>query len=119
MRNLIKPTLNFKQLLTKTKYGLYIHEYQAYDLLKRYQLPLVPVTHPLSRVLEPAHPMMLMQLLKELCLMSQRANHLLMLLLRLKFMLVEEAKVPSKKAHSKEEFKWQLEPQKSWSMPKK
>lgn len=33
----------FKSLLMKPKQTLYIHEYQAYDLLKKYHLPLVPV----------------------------------------------------------------------------
>ena len=33
----------FKTLLNCNKYGLYLHEYQAYDLLKKYKLPLVPV----------------------------------------------------------------------------
>lgn len=37
--------IQFKSLLTRNKYGLYLHEYQAYDLLKKYKLPLVPVHH--------------------------------------------------------------------------
>lgn len=38
-----KTGLNFRGLLHQNKCGLYIHEYQAYDLLKKYHLPLVPV----------------------------------------------------------------------------
>ena len=33
------------RLLTQQNvFNLYMHEYQAYDLLKRYQVPLVPVS---------------------------------------------------------------------------
>ena len=44
--------------LTKTlfaqapKYNLYLHEYQAYDLLKKYKLNMIPVYHSLLRVSE-------------------------------------------------------------------
>jgi succinyl-CoA synthetase beta subunit len=43
MKNLNRSLSNFKSLFTKNKYSLYIHEYQAYDILKKYKLPLVPV----------------------------------------------------------------------------
>lgn len=39
----IQKGIHFKSLLNRNKYGLYLHEYQAYDLLKKYKLPLVPV----------------------------------------------------------------------------
>lgn len=39
----LKKGFNFRSLLNQNKYGLYLHEYQAYDLLKKYKLPLVPV----------------------------------------------------------------------------
>lgn len=39
----IQRSIQFKTLLNRNKYGLYLHEYQAYDLLKKYKLPLVPV----------------------------------------------------------------------------
>ena len=42
MRNL-RSAYNYKSLLQKNRCGLYIHEYQAHDLLKKYKLPLVPV----------------------------------------------------------------------------
>ena len=44
--NKLRTGLKFKALLHQNRCGLYIHEYQAYDLLKKYGLPLVPVTHP-------------------------------------------------------------------------
>jgi succinyl-CoA synthetase beta subunit len=37
------------RLLHNSRCGLYMHEYQAYDLLKKYQLNLVPVTVPLNQ----------------------------------------------------------------------
>ena len=43
IHSIATSALKFRSLLDKNKCGLYIHEYQAYDLLKRYQLPLVPV----------------------------------------------------------------------------
>ena len=39
----IQKGIQFKTLLNRNRYGLYLHEYQAYDLLKKYKLPLVPV----------------------------------------------------------------------------
>ena len=41
----LRSGFNFKTLVSANKYGLYLHEYQAYDLLKKYKLPLVPVPH--------------------------------------------------------------------------
>lgn len=68
MKNLTRSGFNFKSLLFTNKQSLYIHEYQAYDLLKKYQLPLVPVTPQIIfRVLEQVHLKMLMLLPKELC----------------------------------------------------
>ena len=40
----LKAGLNYKALMQRNTYGLYIHEYQAHDLLKKYKLPLVPVS---------------------------------------------------------------------------
>jgi hypothetical protein len=39
----IPKGFQFKSLVMSNKYGLYLHEYQAYELLKKYKLPLVPV----------------------------------------------------------------------------
>ena len=80
MRNLTKASFHYKSLLSKGKYGLYLHEYQAYDILKKYQLPLVPVPLSSSRALEPVPLMMLTPLHKGSCLLYQRINPLLMLL---------------------------------------
>lgn len=44
-------------LLFRPRYNLYLHEYQAYDLLKKYQLSLVPVPlHFDLRATEPPPP---------------------------------------------------------------
>ena len=119
MRNFVKSTPNFKSLLIKPQYGLYIHEYQAYDLLKKYQLPLVPVIHILFRALELAHQKMHTPSLKELWLMFPRVNLLLMLLLRLRFMQVEEAKEHLKKAHLKVVYRWPPKHHRCWNMLKR
>ena len=48
------------RLLTqKNVFNLYMHEYQAYDLLKKYQVPLVPVSIIPYRATEPARHKML------------------------------------------------------------
>lgn len=41
MRNISK--LFRPNLVHLNKYNLYLHEYQAYELLKKYDVPLVPV----------------------------------------------------------------------------
>lgn len=51
MKN-IQKGLQFKSLVSRNIYGLYLHEYQAYELLKKYKLPLVPVICLLFRALE-------------------------------------------------------------------
>jgi hypothetical protein len=51
MKN-IQKGLQFKSLVSRNMYGLYLHEYQAYELLKKYKLPLVPVICLLFRALE-------------------------------------------------------------------
>ncbi len=61
----IQKGIHFRSLLNRNKYGLYLHEYQAYDLLKKYKLPLVPVILFLFRVLGQAPQRMHMQLHKE------------------------------------------------------
>lgn len=61
----IQKGIHFRSLLNRNKYGLYLHEYQAYDLLKKYKLPLVPVIYFLFRVLELVIQRMHMQLHKE------------------------------------------------------
>jgi hypothetical protein len=48
-------------LTHRNVYHLYLHEYQAYDLLKKYQVPLVPVSLPLSRASGPTPPRMRLQ----------------------------------------------------------
>ena len=50
--NNLRKILNSRTLIQTNKYGLYIHEYQAYEVLKKYGLPMVPVSHILFRALE-------------------------------------------------------------------
>ena len=59
MKN-IQKGLQFKSLVSRNMYGLYLHEYQAYELLKKYKLPLVPVIFSLFRALELVLQKMLM-----------------------------------------------------------
>lgn len=91
-QNLAFSALKYRSLLNQNKCGLYIHEYQAYDLLKKYQLPLVPVLYFLFRASELALLKTLMPLLRELCQKLPKTSLLLMWWLRLRFMLVEEEK---------------------------
>lgn len=66
------------RLLTQQNtYHLYLHEYQAYDLLKKYHVPLVPVSSILFRASEPTTQKMLMQFLSESWHQQQKPNHLL------------------------------------------
>jgi hypothetical protein len=44
MQSLSKKVIS-RVLTQQNVYQLYLHEYQAYDLLKKYQVPLVPVLH--------------------------------------------------------------------------
>ena len=47
MKNFSRSPFYFKSIFQRLTHTLYIHEYQAYDILKKYQLPLVPVLfHP-------------------------------------------------------------------------
>jgi len=39
----IAKTLKSRVLTQQNVFQMYLHEYQAYDLLKKYQVPLVPV----------------------------------------------------------------------------
>ena len=76
----IQKGLQFKSLVSRNMYGLYLHEYQAYELLKKYKLPLVPVICSLLfRVLELVLQKMLMLSLRELCPVQLKINFLLML----------------------------------------
>lgn len=52
----IRTGLNFKSLVHQNKCSLYIHEYQAHDLLKKYKLPLVPVPSLFTLGLQSQHP---------------------------------------------------------------
>ena len=52
MRSLGKKLLS-RTLTQQNIFQLYLHEYQAYDLLKKYQVPLVPVHTHLFRASEP------------------------------------------------------------------
>ena len=64
--NNLRKILNSKALTQTNKYGLYIHEYQAYEVLKKYGLPMVPVSLLfLLRVLEPPLQKMHTQSLKD------------------------------------------------------
>jgi hypothetical protein len=55
MRSLSKKVI--PRLLTQQNvYKLYLHEYQAYELLKKYQVPLVQVQQGYFRAIAPAHP---------------------------------------------------------------
>ena len=57
--------LNPCSLLQKNIYNMYLHEYQAYDLLKKYQVPLVPVTIHSGRASGRALPRTRLRLPKE------------------------------------------------------
>jgi hypothetical protein len=62
MRSLSKKVI--PRLLTQQNvFKLYLHEYQAYDLLKKYQVPLVQVSERLFRATERARLRMLRLLL--------------------------------------------------------
>jgi len=54
MNKIAKNILKISSLTHSNKYNLYLHEYQAYEILKGYGLPLVPVIILLFRVLEQA-----------------------------------------------------------------
>jgi len=91
------------RLLTQQNvFNLYMHEYQAYDLLKRYQVPLVPVLIMLSRAIGPVPQKTPWPLLKESCLKPAKLNLLLMSLSRLRSTPEEEAKASSKNHPLKE-----------------
>ena len=51
MRTLAKKIMP-RALIHQNAFQLYLHEYQAYDLLKKYQVPLVPVIPPACRASE-------------------------------------------------------------------
>lgn len=83
------------RLLTQQNiFQLYLHEYQAYDLLKKYQVPLVPVHHLQSRVLEPILLKMHLQLRKESWLLRLKSSLLSILLSKRKSTLEAEEKEP-------------------------
>jgi hypothetical protein len=54
---MLKATTHIKsRLLTQQNvFKLYMHEYQAYDLLKKYQVPLVPVKYHTISELQSQH----------------------------------------------------------------
>lgn len=52
MNRVAKNVFKFNALTHQNKYNLYLHEYQAYEILKKYNLPLVPVYCLLYRVSE-------------------------------------------------------------------
>lgn len=91
MRTIVQA-LRPRVLTQQNVFQMYLHEYQAYDLLKKYQVPLVPVLFTSLRVLELTRLKMHWQLRRELWLLPPRLNLLLILLSRHKFMLEEEGK---------------------------
>ena len=54
MNRVAKNVFKFNPLTHQNKYNLYLHEYQAYEILKKYNVPLVPVLFLLYRVSEQA-----------------------------------------------------------------
>jgi len=42
MNRVAKNVFKFNPLTHQNKYNLYLHEYQAYEILKKYNVPLVP-----------------------------------------------------------------------------
>ena len=90
MNKLARNLFKFKPLIHQNKYNLYLHEYQAYEILKKYGLPLVPVISALFRVLEPALQMMPMPSPIDSCHKRQNRSPLSMSSSRPKFMQVEE-----------------------------
>ena len=52
MNKIPKGLFQFKQLTHSNKYNLYVHEYQAHDMLKKYNVPLVNVILYLSSQIE-------------------------------------------------------------------
>lgn len=54
MNRVTRSVFKFNPLTHQNKYNLYLHEYQAYEILKKYNVPLVPVTSLLYRVSEQA-----------------------------------------------------------------
>ena len=118
MNKLARNIFRFKPLTHQNKYNLYLHEYQAYEILKKYGVPLVPVIFALFRASEPPHPMTLMPLPTDSCLRPQSPSLLLMSLSRLKFTQEEEAKVHSENLALKAVSKLPPKPLKSWTMLK-
>lgn len=88
----IQKGIQFKSLVARNRYGLYLHEYQAYDLLKKYKLPLVPVHYQSFRALGQALLRTLTQLHRDSWQRLLKTNHLWMLLSKLRFMQEEEEK---------------------------
>lgn len=43
MNKISRNIFKLNSLTHSNKYNLYIHEYQAYEILKKYNVPLVPV----------------------------------------------------------------------------
>lgn len=60
MNKIAKSIFKFNPLTQQNKYNLYLHEYQTYEILRHYDLPLVPVCLFLFRVLESVRRKMLM-----------------------------------------------------------
>lgn len=77
MNKIAKSIFKFNPLTHQNKYNLYLHEYQTYEILKHYGLPLVPVFRVLFRVLGQAHLRMHMPLQIESCHRLQSQNLLL------------------------------------------
>ena len=119
MNKLTRNIFRFNPLTHQNKYNLYLHEYQAYEILKKYGVPLVPVIFSLSRASEPPHPKTLMLLPTDSCPRPQSPSLLLMSLSRLKCTQEEEAKVHSENLTSKAVSKPLPKPLKSWTMLKK
>ena len=108
MNKLARNIFKFKPLTHLNKYNLYLHEYQAYEILKKYGLPLVPVIFTLCRVLEPQLQMMPTLSPIDSCPKLLSQSLLLMSLSKHKYMLEEEARVHSDKLVSRVVFKLPL-----------
>jgi len=98
-----KATTNL--LTQRNRYNLFLHEYQVYDLLKKYQVPLVPVSISKYRVSERIHLRMLLRSLIEWWLESIKIELLWTLSSRHRFMPEVEEKDSSRNRDSRVEFR--------------
>lgn len=112
MNRVAKNVFKFNPLTHQNKYNLYLHEYQAYEILKKYNVPLVPVSFLLYRVSEQALLKMPTLSQTDWCHKPQSQKLLLMSSSRHKSTPVAEVKEHSKKLVSKAVSKLRQNPHK-------